>query len=142
MPPHITTNRPSLAPISPPLTGASKEWTYFFKASAKICSANYGADVVWSTNKELGFICWRTPWAPNTTYSTSLGYPNIRKTASDFSASSYIETKCAPRSINGYAFSAVLLKILKVCPAFKICLHILNPITPVPIQPIFILLII
>lgn len=72
-PPHITTNLASLAPTSPPLTGASIESIPFSNADLYILYANSGDDVVWSIKIEPFFICLRMPSSPNTTDSTSVG---------------------------------------------------------------------
>ena len=42
-------NLPSYAPMSPPLTGASKDNISFLESNADIYFANWGDDVVWST---------------------------------------------------------------------------------------------
>lgn len=55
---------------------------------------------------------------------------------SDYFAIYIGDDHLAPNSNKGSAFDLVLLKILTLYPALRRCLHMLNPITPVPIQPI------
>lgn len=94
----------------------------------------------WSQWKNMYpcFICERTPLSPKHIYSTSFGYPSIKKRISDYLANSLGYLQVAPRSRRGCAFDCVRLKTWSWCPLLKRCLHMWAPMTPVPIHPILI----
>ena len=74
-PPHMMDRVPALAPRSPPVTGASTEWTPFAAAFSAICTARVGVEVVMSTIAPPSLRFASTPSGPRITDSTSLGYP-------------------------------------------------------------------
>lgn len=72
--------------MSPPETGASMVPIFNLEAYKKILSAKLGVLVVWSIKMEPCFILVRMLLSPKHIYSTSLGYPNIKTTTSEFLA--------------------------------------------------------
>jgi hypothetical protein len=107
-PPHIVTSFPSLAPTSPPDTGASTLPTPNSRASLWICVARLGRLVVWSTNIALHnrhsypfFMYLKMPDSPSTMLSTSLGNPSIRNSTSTCEAIYLGSAQVAPMSRRG-----------------------------------------
>lgn len=99
---------PSLAPISPPETGASTDQQFVSRAEAKISRAKAGWLVVMSTVTELGLRPARTPVGPRTTDLTSDGCPTIVKTTSaSWASSSGEEASTTPWDCRGRVLDGV-----------------------------------
>jgi len=78
----------------------------------------------------------RMPWSPRHIFSTSLGKPNIKNKTSTLSAICLGSCQVAPSSSKDLAFYGVRLNTVSLYLALRRCLHMLNPMTPVPIHPI------
>ena len=78
-PPIMIDSRASLAPTSPPETGASTEWTPLAFAASAISTASAGSLVVMSTRTEPDFAPARAPCSPRITSRTSLGKADDRE---------------------------------------------------------------
>lgn len=136
-PPANMARVPSLAPRSPPETGASTDEQPLEAAAAEISTAKEGSDVVMSTRIPPGLRPERAPEVGSRrTERTSEGKPTMEKTTSDWEARELgEEARLAPRSRRGWALERVRLKTVREKPALIRCAHMERPITPVPTQP-------
>src|SRR5436190_15679501 len=93
-----------------------------------------------STSTLPGFEPASAPSSSSMTCRTSLGKPTMANTTSEFSATALGEAAhLAPFARTDSAFSLRRLKTVAVKPADSRCPTMLDPITPVPIQPMRVL---
>ena len=128
------------APAGPPVTGASSIRTCFAPSAAAIRTVACGAIVLMSMTVKPGFAPARTPSGPSSTSSTSEVAVTIVMTTSECDASSAaVEEKEAPASSSGAARSGRRAYTRSGYPASSRWSAIGRPITPRPMNPIFII---
>ena len=137
-PPTIIERLASRAPLSPPETGASIAEMPLAAASVARLRASDGVLVVISIRSDGGFEVESVPWGPRWISSTSAGKPTIEIATSRSRAASAAESAhFAPCPNRSAAFSRVRVCTVRSWPAASRCPAIDLPMTPVPINPIF-----
>ena len=138
-PPTIMANNPFSAPGTPPLTGASSTRAFF--AENILCSfrISWGELVLKSTHTVLLLAPSNNPSSPIATASTSVGPGRQVNTMSHFSDSSLGDSAQEAPISRAVKADSLFISWTVTLYEFRIMLrHILDPMLPRPINPMFI----
>ena len=125
---------PLRAPMSPPLTGASRRRTPFSASMRAIWRAVAGLMVELSTKIKPGRPLSTIPWAPSATSSTSGESGRLVNTTSTWAATSAGEkASCAPSASSSSTAARLRLCTTSGKPAFRMLRAMDLPIRPNPI---------
>src|SRR6267378_7776045 len=137
-PPTMIARRASIAPISPPDTGASSVWNGGRLAAARLAISRVavGLIVLMSIASRPGWAPAAIPSGPNVTASTSGELVTIVTTRSERSATSRgVRTTVAPSSSSGLARASVRFVTVTGKPALIAFRAIGTPMIPSPTKP-------
>ena len=132
-PPTMIAKVPWRAPMSPPLTGASRHWTPFSPSFSAMRRAAAGWMVELSTKTSPGWAPSITPCGPSATSSTSGVSGRLVKTISTCAATSAGEwASCAPSATSSATAARLRLWTSSEKPALRMLRAIDLPIRPRP----------
>src|SRR5260221_6333812 len=135
-PPTMIESRASIAPISPPETGASSVLKPFAAARSAMSRDATGEMLLMSTTSSPSCVPSAMPAGPNVTASTSGAFVTIVTTMSERSATSRgVVTTVAPRSFSESARASVRLVTVRGKPALRAFRAIGRPMIPRPTKP-------
>src|SRR6266566_2547111 len=137
-PPTMIARRASIAPTSPPETGASSVWNGGRCAAARFAISRDAAGlmVLMSIARRPGCAPDAMPSGPKVTASTSGELVTIVTTMSERSATSFgVRTTVAPASARGFARSSVRFVTVTGKPALMAFRAIGEPMIPSPTKP-------
>src|SRR5438067_5871147 len=131
-------SRASIAPTSPPDTGASSVWKggWFFSARSANSLVRCGEIVLMSTASSPSWAPAATPSAPNSTASTSGESTTIVTTMSERCATSRgVRATAMPSLASGSARASVRFVTVTSNPALRALRAMGAPMIPVPMRP-------
>ncbi len=125
-----------MAPMTPPLTGASSISTPFSASLAAISRVAMGLMVLMSMKMSPFLAPCMAPLVPRRTSSTSGLSVTMVTTTSEFSATSLgLFAALAPASTNGFILVSVLFQTVTGYPAFTRFFDMPVPMRPRPMNP-------
>ena len=128
---------PAIAPVSPPLTGASSMSAPFSLSAAAMVRVAEGEMVLMSMTTEPGLMPSMIPPSPRITFSTSGVSVTIVMITSDLLAVSFgLSAQTAPSDSSCPARDFVRVFTVQAYPAFIRLRHIGSPMMPSPMKPI------
>src|SRR6266581_1365489 len=137
-PPTMTARRASIAPTSPPETGASSVWNGGLFAAARFAISRDAAGlmVLMSIARRPGCAPAAMPSGPKVTASTSGELVTMVTTRSERAATSFgVRTTVAPASARGFARSSVRFVTVTGKPALMAFRAMGEPMIPSPTKP-------